>query len=497
MGTLLPSYRVVREAGEIMRAVGGRVFRCLLISCLLCGFAGAAVAKQDATKSDEARLKAAYRFERGGWVYVHLEGAPADIGYQHGYLLAPEIEDGFRVVQFKDVRRTQRDWNFYRATAQNILWPHIDEEYQQELQGIADGLKARGSSMDVWDVVALNAMEEAPDYYVPWLDRQQKRANAPDLKAPGNCSAFVATGSWTKDHKPVIAHSNWTDIATGKRWTIIFDIVPTHGYHMLTDGFPGIIVSDDDFGINSAGLMVTETTITGFALFDPNGKPEFMRARKALQYGSSIDEYVQIMLDGNNGGYANDWLLADNKTGEVARFEIGLKLHRVWRTKDGYFEGANFPSDPKLTKLETNFDPNNLSSSPNARRKRWEQLLPANKGQIDVELGEKFLADHWDTYEGKEDRNSRGLCGHTTNSATGEPSWSEPPYNPSGAVTAQAADSTMAKNMMLQARAGRPCGEDFIADTFLKEHPEFEWQRPILTDMKGNPWSEFKASDKQ
>jgi hypothetical protein len=266
---------------------------------------------------------------------------------------------------------------------------------------------------------------------------------------------------------------------------------------MLTDGFPGIIVSDDDFGINSAGLMVTETTITGFTLFDPNGRPEFVRARKALQYASSIDEYVAIMLGSNNGGYANDWLLADNKTGEVARFEIGLKLHRVWRTKDGYFTGANYPSDPKLTKLETTFDPNNMSSSPNARRVRWEQVMPAHKGQIDVELGESFLADHWDTYEGKEDRNLHGLCGHGESSPTGEAVWGDPPYSPTGAVTAQAADSTMAKNMMLQARAGHPCGEDFIAEKFLKEHPEFNWQRPILQDMKGNPWTGFKAGDKQ
>ena len=101
----------------------------------------------------------------------------------------------------------------------------------------------------------------------------------------------------TKDHKPVIAHSNWTDIAVGSRWTVIFDIVPTHGYHMLTDGFPGVIVSDDDFGINSAGLMVTETTITGYDLFDPTAVPEFVRARRAMQYASSIDEYVRIMLD--------------------------------------------------------------------------------------------------------------------------------------------------------------------------------------------------------
>jgi hypothetical protein len=40
--------------------------------------------------------------------------------------------------------------------------------------------------------------------------------------------------------------------------------------------------------------------------FDPKGKPEFERARKAMQYSNSIDDNVRIMLDGNNGGYAND-----------------------------------------------------------------------------------------------------------------------------------------------------------------------------------------------
>src|SRR5262249_18853234 len=38
-------------------------------------------------------LKGSYRFERNGWIYVHLEGAPSRVGYQHGYLLAPEIGD--------------------------------------------------------------------------------------------------------------------------------------------------------------------------------------------------------------------------------------------------------------------------------------------------------------------------------------------------------------------------------------------------------------------
>ena len=36
-----------------------------------------------------------YRFERDGWIYVHLEGSPLEIGYQHGNLLAPEVADAF------------------------------------------------------------------------------------------------------------------------------------------------------------------------------------------------------------------------------------------------------------------------------------------------------------------------------------------------------------------------------------------------------------------
>jgi len=86
----------------------------------------AAASRQASGQGDKTRLKPAYRFERSKWVYVHLEGSPADIGYQHGYLLAPEIADGFSAVKFRNTYRTKRDWNFYRNVAQTILWPHND-----------------------------------------------------------------------------------------------------------------------------------------------------------------------------------------------------------------------------------------------------------------------------------------------------------------------------------------------------------------------------------
>jgi len=447
--------------------------------------------------ANDPRLKEGYRYDRDGWIYVHLEGDPSALGFQHGFLLAAEIEDAFPAVSAAMMNSTHRTWPFFRQTAREMLWPRIDPDYRAELQGIVEGLNARtGSQLDVYDLVAFNAFEELPDYYVAWLDKQEKTLNAPNLKSPGNCSAFVATGSWTKDGRIVIAHNNWTSYMNGERWRIIFDIQPMHGYRMLMDGFPGVIASDDDFGVNSNGLMVTETTISQFEGWDAQGKPEFMRARKALQYAGSIDEFTRIMLDGNNGGYANDWLLGDRKTGEIAQLELGLKAYKLWRTKDGAFAGSNWARDPKVLKLDTpEFEPDNMETSPNARRVRWEQLLNENKGKIDVELAKQMLSDHVDTFEKNAQANERALCGHVDTSPRGVSLWTWTPFYPGGAVQGKAADSEMAKEMSFVARIGHPCGEDFIAEPFLAAHPDYAWQEPYLRDMRAGPWSVFRSGE--
>lgn len=436
-----------------------------------------------------------YRFSSGGWIYVHLEGTPYDIGYQHGFLLASEIADAFATVRLEMTHTTGKDWDFFRRAAHDMLWPKIDSEYQFELKGIVDGLHAKGTKLDLDDIVALNAFCELPDYYVPWLNQQTHAENAKLLADLDHCSAFVATGSWTKDHGIVMAHSNWTDYMDGQRWRIIFDIVPQSGYRMLMDGFPGVIASDDDFGVNASGMMITETTISNFHGWDVNGKPEFVRARKSMQYADSIDSYVKIMLDGNNGGYANDWLLGDRKTGEIARFELGLKHTKVWRTSDGYFSGANFASDPDVVKDETTFDPNNPANSPNARRIRWDDLLNGNKGKIDTSLAEIFLGDHYDTFTKKEGANRRTLCGHGDMEADTLPGSTSAPFDPHGAVQGKVIDSRLAASMTFVARVGHPCGVNFDAAKFLADHPDFSWESPVLRDMIAGPWTEFHIGE--
>jgi len=461
----------------------------VLIVLMLAGVASSLLSKETWT---DPRLQGAFRKPaKNGWTFVHLHGTPSEIGFQHGYLLAPEIEDALKVTALEQTHDAKKDWQFFRDAAKNMMWPHIEQEYREELQGITDGASARGIKLDLWDVVALNAALEW-GYYVKVYDKEHGIASSAALVAPEHCSAFVATGSYTRDGKVIIAHNNWTGYLDGERWTIIFDIAPAKGQRILMDGFPGFIHSADDFGINSAGIMITETTISHFSGYDPNGIPEFVRARKAMQYSTSIDDFARIMKEGNNGGYANDWLIADRKNNEIASLELGLKNVSLERKKDGFFVGSNFPINDKLVSEETNFNIKDMGESANARHARWDQLMAENQGKIDVAAAQRFLSDHFDTLEQKNEANERTLCGHIDLSPRGSQPW-QPPYGTAGAVQNKVADASMAAKMSLAAAAGHACGIHFKAAKHLREHPEFSWQKDLLRDMNSHPWTTFAA----
>ncbi len=445
----------------------------------------------------DTRLGNATREDKNGWIYIHLAGSPSDIGFQHGYLVAKEIDTLIKVMQYYlPSNGSGYKWDFYRAAAKRILWPKLEQEYKDEIKGIAEGLQAKGFKYDSLDLTALNANIELSQYYVPTL-MDKIKPHSGDNMAPGNCSAFIATGSFTKDHKIVIAHNNWTDYIEGERWNVIADIKPEKGNEILMDCSPGFIHSGDDFVVSKSGILITETTITQFIGFDTTKTAEFMRARKAAQYSNSIDDVVKIMTTDNNGGYANDWLVGDTKTNEVARLELGLKDYKVWRSKDTAFIGSNFPSDPKLTKEETTFKVDDPTSSANARKLRLGKLVYDDyKGKIDVNNGMTIEGDTYDALDGKQALNRCVIDGHVEEDPLGSKEWSEPPFFPMGAVQGKVTTTDLANKMELWAHMGHPGGADFLAAPFFKKHPEYlKTQGKYLRDMKAYPWTLFTASN--
>ena len=54
-----------------------------------------------------------YRFDQNGWIYLHIEGRPYERGFQHGYLLAPELAEILRNYKDLSYWDTGKEWEFF------------------------------------------------------------------------------------------------------------------------------------------------------------------------------------------------------------------------------------------------------------------------------------------------------------------------------------------------------------------------------------------------
>ena len=449
------------------------------------------------TAEQEAWLAHGHRHERHGWVYLHIEGPPRERGFQHGYLLAKEIGESLRATKVVWEYHSGMDWPWLVQKAKTVLGPGVDAENLAEIDGMAEGLRTAGAGVSRDELVAYNGFIELVAYWWP-KEKEKLQKESPGPSGPGPakkaCSAFIATGSMTADGGIVLGHNTMGGYADTDCY-VILDIQPAKGHRILMQGVPGWIHSGTDFFITDAGLVGAETTIGGFEGFDEKGTAEFVRMRRATQDASSIDQWCDIMKKGNNGGYANAWLLGDINTHEIARLELGLKHVRLERKKDGYFIGSNVAEDLKILRFETDGRETDIRRSSVARRVRWKQLMGQYAGKIDLELAKAMEADHFDPYLQKDHPGARSLCDHDELEA--QVYGKDIPFAPTGTVDAKVVDARMAKGMSFAARWGSACGTAFDAPKFLAAHPQFDWMQGILKSRPSRPWTEFRAGERR
>jgi hypothetical protein len=49
--------------------------------------------------------------------------------------------------------------------------------------------------------------------------------------------------------------------------------------------------------------------------------------------------------------------------------------------------------------------------------------------------------------------------------------------------------------MAVWARWGSACGKPFYADTFLEQHPQYEWLRGFMDNRPSHDWTLFEAGE--
>lgn len=287
-----------------------------------------------------------FRYEMGGWTFLHIEGAPYARGRQHGELMADEIVRYMtKLGVLKNAADPVRGWADQRQTADALFFRKYDVEFLEEMKGIADGAvkagaKFKGRDIDLLDIVTLNSAVDMSSLQGGLTHASHPLSGRTFMTGDGeteqggkgdHCSSFVATKGATKSGRFLFTQMFMWNGYTGTEWNVMLDVVPEKGHRLVMQTFAGGIHSGTDWYLNASGLVMGETTV-GQTPFNPDGTPQSNRIRKAAQYASSIDEAAAILFKQNNGLYTNDWTMADTKTDEGACFLLGTEKTKMWRT---------------------------------------------------------------------------------------------------------------------------------------------------------------------
>ncbi len=395
----------------------------------------------------------AYRYPSAGWIYVHIEGAPYERGYQHGHLMAREIPE--YLERCAADLGSKDEWNQYRTTANALFLRGFDREIMEEMRGIADGASDAGAKwlnrrIDLMDIVVANVTVElgelASAVGTTATGLEGLSFDKPDYAGKrdsvmDHCSAFAATGPATRDGKMVIGHVTWWPLTLAEQTNVMLDIKPDKGHRMLIQSYPGGIESGTDWYQNDAGVVLTETTIRQTP-FNAQGTPVAFRARMAIQYGGNIDEVVQQLGTRNNGLYTNEWLIGDAKNNEIAMYELGTNKTKLWRSSKnewfggtpGFYWGNNNAKDLAV-RLENYPDPKGspdyIPFVPGVRDLAWNEMYRKYRGQIDEQFA--FLA------------------------------FRTAPLVSASTMDAKVATSDLASRMMVWAEIGKPNQREWVA----------------------------------
>jgi len=411
--------------------------------------------------------------EKQGWKVLEIWGSPFERGYAHGFLLADELTKVKKVLPFVVGEQLHISFAEYMEKCNSLVLPIIKKKYPEfyaEIRGISAGSLQQGVYISPEFIVAWNAFLSLYSYYE-------------DGKQPLRCSAFIAVGNATERGDIVMAHNTHSDFATGQLLNIVMTITPQKGQKFRMQTSAGFISSTSDWFLCENGIIGCETTIADMKYRPRFGTPYFCRIRQAIQYGKTLDDYVEIMKRENAGDYSCSWLLGNINTNEIMLFELGLKHENIQKTQNGVFYGMNSAQGAEFRKEETtDKEHDDEKTSLGSRNHRLDYLLNEKYyGKININNSKKIMGDHYDMFLDKTVRNRRGICKHNECDK-------DAGYSLYGCTDSKITNTNMAKELGFTGRFGSACGRVFRIKTYVREHPENKQWGEFVGDFPKTKW---------
>ena len=332
------------------------VVQLLLVLCLA-AVLGCSSDSGDAGKDYGHLLKGAFleeSLEENHPAVLHIEGNHYEMGFQQGYLLADRISEAYSTfftftaylyhiyqgepLVVLDQTQLKAFHELLIQQSKKYFLNVIEEktpELLEEIQGMADGLAAKGSSFGFDDIVAMAGLIDVVDNQnMLFLDFFELAPNVAELPISGlACSGFAAWGSATFDGR--IIHGANQDLPSVGLLdqTIVIVAKPDTGNPFLQVSFPGWFTMS---GMNEAGITASEmaSPSSDTDLLENPEIPHTLGMRMMVQYANDLEQATETI---KTYGGASGWniLVSDANTGEAVDIECStLKMGPVYPWDD-------------------------------------------------------------------------------------------------------------------------------------------------------------------
>ena len=128
--------------------------------------------KEDEQPIVKKHFDKGYRYDKNGWIYVHIEGEPYERGKQYGYLVSEEYKKAVEVYKDLTYQLLGMGYSFFVEKAVFLHKKKIPKELLIEMQGMADGLKQAGVDASLDDLIGWNSYLELTSNWWPQVQEQ-------------------------------------------------------------------------------------------------------------------------------------------------------------------------------------------------------------------------------------------------------------------------------------------------------------------------------------
>lgn len=256
-------------------------------------------------------------YQVGEHLVLVMEGTPAEMGYQHGRMLAPKIRHLIKQGYVKKALYDRGYTDQYILAQSARMEKHFPPEYIEEMKGIVTGMKAAGV-----DDVRFEDIRTA-------VTQSELSHHGPD--APPGCSNFAAWGKWTTDGRLLHGRNlDWNIDRGAQEGAVILVWRPKNGRPFMMVGWTGGIGSVS--GMNADGITFGEmTSSSSDETFD--GLPLMLMMRRVLEKAATLDEAVQIVRESPPTTGWN-FILGDGRIPDARAIELDAASCEVYKPMD-------------------------------------------------------------------------------------------------------------------------------------------------------------------